>query len=310
MVQNATQAQPRNRTQFYLPVGIRPPPLMPGRQEPRRKTTARPYNVCDARSALPAGTRVRSGRRDCRRSAAPPGPPGTPAGSERVPPGPPPRATPPSFSAPETPRARSPVSVARRDSAGPGSTSAPFDAAGTSARRQGASCGLPGEPLYTTRSTWGPGINIQGRGASPDKAHRNQYDFIDGFARHMRDALPKAAFIGFTGTPIELMDKDTRAVFGDYISIYDIQRAGGDGTARSPSITYPPLGRPSANSGTLPCPVGPKAESRANCGSSLCPFSSIRPTSRSDSSAITAGFDGTNTGSMSATSLPRVPLVL
>ena len=58
-----------------------------------------------------------------------------------------------------------------------------------------------------------------------DEAHRSQYDFIDGFARHMRDALPNASFIGFTGTPIELQDASTRAVFGDYISVYDIQRA-------------------------------------------------------------------------------------
>ncbi|MBN1869529.1 MAG: type I restriction endonuclease subunit R [Candidatus Omnitrophica bacterium] len=58
-----------------------------------------------------------------------------------------------------------------------------------------------------------------------DEAHRSQYDFIDGYARHMRDALPNTAFIGFTGTPIELTDKNTRAVFGDYISVYDIQRA-------------------------------------------------------------------------------------
>ena len=62
-----------------------------------------------------------------------------------------------------------------------------------------------------------------------DEAHRSQYDFIDGFARHMRDALPNASFIGFTGTPIEFTDKNTRAVFGDYISIYDIQRAVEDG---------------------------------------------------------------------------------
>ncbi len=62
-----------------------------------------------------------------------------------------------------------------------------------------------------------------------DEAHRSQYDFIDGFARHMRDALPHASFIGFTGTPIELTDKNTRAVFGDYISVYDIQRAVQDG---------------------------------------------------------------------------------
>ena len=58
-----------------------------------------------------------------------------------------------------------------------------------------------------------------------DEAHRSQYDFIDGYARHMRDALPNASFVGFTGTPIELKDANTRAVFGDYISIYDIQRA-------------------------------------------------------------------------------------
>ena len=62
-----------------------------------------------------------------------------------------------------------------------------------------------------------------------DEAHRSQYDFIDGFARHMRDALPNASFVGFTGTPIELEDANTRAVFGDYISVYDIQRAVQDG---------------------------------------------------------------------------------
>jgi type I restriction enzyme R subunit len=62
-----------------------------------------------------------------------------------------------------------------------------------------------------------------------DEAHRSQYDFIDGFARHMRDALPHASFIGFTGTPIEKTDANTRAVFGDYISVYDIQRAVADG---------------------------------------------------------------------------------
>ena len=62
-----------------------------------------------------------------------------------------------------------------------------------------------------------------------DEAHRSQYDFIDGFAAHMRNALPNASFIGFTGTPIELKDNNTRAVFGDYISIYDIQQAVLDG---------------------------------------------------------------------------------
>jgi len=62
-----------------------------------------------------------------------------------------------------------------------------------------------------------------------DEAHRSQYDFIDGFARHMRDALPNASFIGFTGTPIELSDRSTRNVFGNYIDIYDIEQAVEDG---------------------------------------------------------------------------------
>ena len=62
-----------------------------------------------------------------------------------------------------------------------------------------------------------------------DEAHRSQYDFMDGFAKHMRDALPNASFIGFTGTPIESTDKNTQAVFGDYIDVYDIQQAVEDG---------------------------------------------------------------------------------
>jgi len=62
-----------------------------------------------------------------------------------------------------------------------------------------------------------------------DEAHRSQYDFIDGFAKHMRDALPNASFIGFTGTPIEKEDKNTQSVFGNYIDVYDIQQAVKDG---------------------------------------------------------------------------------
>jgi type I restriction enzyme R subunit len=62
-----------------------------------------------------------------------------------------------------------------------------------------------------------------------DEAHRSQYDFIKGFARNMRDALPNASFIGFTGTPIELTDRNTRAVFGNYVDTYDIERAVADG---------------------------------------------------------------------------------
>ncbi len=61
-----------------------------------------------------------------------------------------------------------------------------------------------------------------------DEAHRSQYDLVDGLARNLRDALPQASFIGFTGTPIEKTDANTRAVFGNYISVYDIQRAVAD----------------------------------------------------------------------------------
>jgi type I restriction enzyme R subunit len=62
-----------------------------------------------------------------------------------------------------------------------------------------------------------------------DEAHRSQYDFVDGFARNLRDALPDATYIGFTGTPIESTDKSTRQVFGDYVSVYDLTRAVDDG---------------------------------------------------------------------------------
>lgn len=75
-----------------------------------------------------------------------------------------------------------------------------------------------------------------------DEAHRSQYGFEArvverdgdayigyGFAKYVRDALPNASFIGFTGTPIEKADANTRQVFGDYIDVYDIQRAVDDG---------------------------------------------------------------------------------
>jgi type I restriction enzyme R subunit len=73
-----------------------------------------------------------------------------------------------------------------------------------------------------------------------DEAHRSQYGdkakfntktgkYTFGYSKHLRDALPLASFIGFTGTPIDSADKDTRAVFGDYVSIYDIQDAVDDG---------------------------------------------------------------------------------
>ncbi len=76
-----------------------------------------------------------------------------------------------------------------------------------------------------------------------DETHRSQYGtkgrfdektgkYVFGYAKHLRDALKNATFIGFTGTPIALEDKDTRAVFGDYVSIYDIQDAVDDGAHR------------------------------------------------------------------------------
>jgi type I restriction enzyme R subunit len=58
-----------------------------------------------------------------------------------------------------------------------------------------------------------------------DEAHRSQYGFTKGFAGRVRDALPNASFIGFTGTPIEIGDRSTPLVFGDYIDVYDIQQA-------------------------------------------------------------------------------------
>ena len=89
-----------------------------------------------------------------------------------------------------------------------------------------------------------------------DEAHRSQYDFIDGFARHMHDALPNASFIGFTGTPIKRHDANTRAVFGDYVSIYDIQRAVEDGAtvpiyyeSRLARLTLDEAERPKIDSG-------------------------------------------------------------
>ncbi len=62
-----------------------------------------------------------------------------------------------------------------------------------------------------------------------DEAHRSHYDDLDGYARHLKDALPNAALIAFTGTPISFEDRNTREVFGDYIDIYDLTRAVEDG---------------------------------------------------------------------------------
>jgi type I restriction enzyme R subunit len=62
-----------------------------------------------------------------------------------------------------------------------------------------------------------------------DEAHRSQYGFIDGGAKWMRDALPNATFVGFTGTPLIQADTTTRSVFGDYVDVYDIRQSVADG---------------------------------------------------------------------------------
>ena len=89
-----------------------------------------------------------------------------------------------------------------------------------------------------------------------DEAHRTQYDLIDGLARNLRDALPNAAFIGFTGTPIETSDRNTRAIFGEYIDVYDLTQAVEDGAtvkvfyeARLAKVELPPEAREVLDSG-------------------------------------------------------------
>lgn len=62
-----------------------------------------------------------------------------------------------------------------------------------------------------------------------DEAHRSHYDDLDGYARHLKDALPNATLIAFTGTPISFEERNTRKVFGDYIDVYDLTRAVADG---------------------------------------------------------------------------------
>lgn len=73
-----------------------------------------------------------------------------------------------------------------------------------------------------------------------DEAHRSHYDDLDGYARHLKDALPHATLIAFTGTPVSFEDRNTRDVFGDYIDIYDLTRAVADG-ATVPVVFQPRL---------------------------------------------------------------------
>ena len=113
-----------------------------------------------------------------------------------------------------------------------------------------------------------------------DEAHRSHYDNLDGFARHIRDALPDAVYIAFTGTPISFSDRNTQEVFGDYIDVYDLTRAVDDG-ATVPVYFEPRLikvgfakGSPKMTS-TMPPTRPPSASTTSNApgSSSLSPSS-------------------------------------
>src|SRR5699024_2673431 len=62
-----------------------------------------------------------------------------------------------------------------------------------------------------------------------DEAHRSHYDNLDGYAWHLKNALPNATLLAFTGTPVDTAERNTRAVFGDVIDVYDLTRAVADG---------------------------------------------------------------------------------
>src|SRR5206468_3899504 len=65
-----------------------------------------------------------------------------------------------------------------------------------------------------------------------DEAHRSQYGFVEGGAKRMRDALPNATFVGFTGTPLDRDDRSTPRVFGEYADVYDVRQAVEDGATK------------------------------------------------------------------------------
>ena len=133
-----------------------------------------------------------------------------------------------------------------------------------------------------------------------DEAHRSQYDFIDGYARHMRDALPNASFIGFTGTPIELEDANTRAVFGDYISVYDIERSVEDRAtvpiyyeSRLAKLTLDEAERPKINPDFEEVTEGEEVERKEKRSSSRTP---TRGRCSATTSASTISSDPSRTG--------------
>ena len=127
-----------------------------------------------------------------------------------------------------------------------------------------------------------------------DEAHRSQYGFVEGGARWMREALPNATFVGFTGTPLERDDKNTIHVFGEYADVYDIRQAVEDGAtkplyyeSRIVKLTVDEAGAARRRGRARAASPRPTATARAGRSGSACRWKrwSVR---RSVSSALAA----------------------
>lgn len=85
------------------------------------------------------------------------------------------------------------------------------------------------KPIRTTKLSTGTAANEGVLYQAADSTTNQSFAYQVGYAQHLRDALPNATFVAFTGTPVSSEDRDTRAVFGDYIHVYDMQQAKEDG---------------------------------------------------------------------------------
>ena len=85
------------------------------------------------------------------------------------------------------------------------------------------------KPIRTAKLSTGTAANESVLYQAADSATNQSFAYQVGYAQHLRDALPNATFVAFTGTPVSSEDRDTRAVFGDYIHVYDMQQAKEDG---------------------------------------------------------------------------------
>ena len=95
----------------------------------------------------------------------------------------------------------------------------------TTTEKFGLKIGPDGRPLETEHPVLSTRENVI---VIADEAHRSQYGFLSGYARHLADALPNAKRLGFTGTPISFGGADTVEVFGNYIHTYDIRQSQQD----------------------------------------------------------------------------------